>query len=66
MPAQPKSSTAKAPARKRTTTSRRPGSKPRKPAHGEIAQRAYFIHLQEGSSDELANWLRAERELRPA
>lgn len=27
--------------------------------HEEIAERAYFIHLEQGSSDELANWLRA-------
>ena len=33
------------------------------PHHGEIAQRAYFIHLDAGESDQLANWLQAEREL---
>jgi hypothetical protein len=31
-----------------------------------IAERAYFIHLDEGSHDEFANWLRAERELSAA
>ena len=36
------------------------------PGHDEIAERAYFIHLEQGSSDELANWLRAERELKAA
>lgn len=38
----------------------------RVPTHGEIADRAYFIHLAEGRHDELANWLRAERELAAA
>jgi hypothetical protein len=28
-----------------------------------IAERAYFIHLDEGSHDQFANRLRAEREL---
>ncbi len=36
------------------------------PVHDEIARRAYFIHLEEGSGDELENWLRAERELSAA
>jgi hypothetical protein len=36
------------------------------PSHAQIAERAYFIHLQEGGSDELGNWLRAERELTAA
>ena len=65
MPAQPKSSTAKAPAKKRTPTSKS-RAKSRKPPHDAIAERAYFIHLQEGTSDEVANWLRAERELMAA
>jgi Protein of unknown function (DUF2934) len=68
-----------APARKRTrasksTAPRRPrATKPaaptaraalqRLPSHGEISDRAYFIHLEEGGCDELENWLRAEREL---
>jgi len=29
-------------------------------------ERAYFIHLEDGDSDELGNWLRAERELSAA
>lgn len=53
------------PAKKRATTSK-PKSRRRSPAHGAIAKRAYFIHLEEGSQDELANWLRAERELTAA
>jgi hypothetical protein len=36
------------------------------PSHGEIAERAYFIHLEHGVDDRLANWLRAERELTAA
>jgi Protein of unknown function (DUF2934) len=38
----------------------------RTPSHVEIAERAYFIHLQEGERDQVANWLRAERELAAA
>ena len=34
-----------------------------RPSHDEIADRAYYIHLHEGESDPLLNWLRAEREL---
>jgi len=51
------------PAPKRAST-RKPKAKPRRPNPDEIAERAYFIHLQEGDCDELSNWLRAERELR--
>lgn len=65
MPAQPKSSSAKAPAKKRSATSK-PKPRSRKPPHDAIAERAYFIHLEEGSSDEVSNWLRAEQELRAA
>ena len=53
------------PARKRAS-SRRPKNTPPHPDHHEIAERAYFIHLQDGDCDELANWLRAERELTAA
>ena len=35
----------------------------RQPTHAEISERAYFIHLEGGGSDELGNWLRAESEL---
>jgi Protein of unknown function (DUF2934) len=65
MPAQPKPSNAKAPAKKRTPAPK-PRAKSRKPGHAAIAERAYFIHLEEGTSDELTNWLRAERELMAA
>jgi Protein of unknown function (DUF2934) len=53
------------PASKRANL-RKPEAKPSQPGHDEIAERAYFIHLEQGSSDELANWLRAERELEAA
>ena len=42
---------------------RKPKVEPRTPTHEEIAQRAYFIALEESGADELGNWLRAEREL---
>ena len=32
------------------------------PTHDQIAERAYFIHLDEGG-DTFGNWVRAEREL---
>ena len=53
------------PARKRVSP-RKPKTTRRKPDHEQIAERAYFIHLDEGTSDELGNWLRAERELTAA
>ena len=53
------------PVTKRAST-RKPKSTPPRPDHDEIAERAYFIHLEESDCDELANWLRAERELTPA
>ena len=40
-----------------------PTSSGRRPSHDEIADRAYYIHLHEGETDALLNWLRAEREL---
>lgn len=39
-------------------------AKPSQSGHDEIAERACFIHLEQGSFDELATWLRAERELK--
>jgi hypothetical protein len=38
----------------------------RKPSHHEIAERAYFIHLDEAVEDQVSNWLRAEHELKAA
>jgi hypothetical protein len=48
------------PAKKRAIAPRR---RRRNPDHAAIAERAYFIHLENHSSDELENWFRAEREL---
>jgi hypothetical protein len=51
----------------RRTRARKPKTEPRRPTHGEIAERAYFIHLeQQSDTDELGNWLRAEAELSAA
>jgi len=46
--------------------SSRPRTRRRKPSHREIAERAYFIHLEDGECDQVANWLRAERQLAAA
>jgi Protein of unknown function (DUF2934) len=51
---------------KKQASARKPRTKPSQPGHEEIAERAYFIHLEQGSRDELAIWLRAERELKAA
>lgn len=61
------------PVRKRSTDTPKPKSAPRRRTsrakraievdHATIAERAYFIHVEEDSHDELGNWLRAEREL---
>jgi Protein of unknown function (DUF2934) len=57
------------PVRRRTRTAKpkpiRASERPQ-PSHAEICERAYFIHLERGISDELANWLRAEQELAAA
>jgi hypothetical protein len=45
---------------------RPPRARRRTPSHVEIAERAYFIHLEEGERDQVATWLRAERELAAA
>jgi hypothetical protein len=50
------------PATKRASAPR-PKKRRTKPVHGEISERAYYIHLEQGGCDELDNWLRAEREL---
>jgi hypothetical protein len=47
----------------RTSASRELTTRRRKASHEEIAERAYFIHLEEGRGDALVDWLRAEREL---
>jgi DUF1365 family protein len=38
----------------------------RKPSHREIAERAYFIHLEQDERHQVANWLWAGRELAAA
>jgi hypothetical protein len=53
------------PAAKRAIA-RKPRTRRRKPTHREISLRAYFLHLEQPGSDDLGNWLRAERELTPA
>jgi len=53
------------PAAKRARTTK-PRTKRRTPDHSQIAERAYFIHLESGESDDFGNWLRAERELKAA
>lgn len=60
----PVKATAK-PAAKRTRTTKRKTA-PSTPSYSEIAQRAYFIHLEGGADDQFANWLQAERELTAA
>ena len=47
-------------------SSRKPKTRWREPNHSDISKRAYFLHLEEGEHDALANWLRAECELRTA
>jgi hypothetical protein len=52
--------TARKPAARRTTRKKKIEMTPE-----DVANRAYFIHLEEGG-DPQSNWLRAERELVPA
>jgi hypothetical protein len=54
------------PAPSKPTSSRKPSARRCKPDQHEISKRAYFIHVEEGGSDQLGNWLRAERELTTA
>jgi hypothetical protein len=53
------------PAVKRPSTRKQKAKRP-DPTHTAIAERAYYISLAHPESDELGNWLRAERELSPA
>ncbi|HEY1513248.1 MAG TPA: DUF2934 domain-containing protein [Gaiellaceae bacterium] len=52
------------PAAKKVTTTRRTkkATEPIVLTWGHVAERAYYIHLEEGG-DPTENWLRAEREL---
>ncbi len=54
------------PAAKRATARKPSTRRRRKPTHREISLRAYFLHLEQPGSDQIGNWLRAERELTPA
>jgi Protein of unknown function (DUF2934) len=55
--------TEKPAAKKRTATPRpRKAGKPTVLSSEHVAERAYYIHLEEGG-DAVENWLRAEREL---
>jgi hypothetical protein len=58
--------TSKPTVRRTRTRTRKPKAEPRQPTHGEIAERAYYLHLEETGVDELGNWLRAEAELTAA
>jgi hypothetical protein len=51
------------PARKRAPSSQKNAKAKRTVEHEEIAKRAYFIYVDEGRTDQVSNWLRAEREL---
>jgi hypothetical protein len=53
------------PVTRRTRTTKSKAKRP-VPSHAEIAERAYFISLQDGASNEFDNWVRAERELTAA
>lgn len=53
------------PVTRRTRTAKSKAKRP-VPSHAEIAERAYFISLQDGASNEFENWVRAERELTAA
>jgi hypothetical protein len=53
------------PATKRMSL-RKPKPRRRKPTQDEISVRAYFLSLEATESDDLGNWLRAERELKAA
>ena len=50
----------------RRVRSTKPKAKPPEPSHADIAERAYFISLEDGGRDEFENWVRAERELTAA
>jgi hypothetical protein len=54
------------PAAKRAVLRKPRTTRRRKPTHREISLRAYFLHLEQPGTDEVGNWLRAERELTPA
>jgi Protein of unknown function (DUF2934) len=63
-PRAPAATLAKPAARRASVSA--PGTNRRPPSYDEICERAYFISLEQGGGDEVANWLRAERELATA
>ena len=62
----PETAAKPAPKRTATTKSKAKTTRVRTVDRADIATRAYYIHLDEGSSNEMENWLRAERELTAA
>jgi hypothetical protein len=54
------------PATRRLRVTKPKAVAPVEPSHGEIAERAYYIALERGETDQLDNWLAAERELTAA
>ncbi|HEY1524224.1 MAG TPA: hypothetical protein VGF70_14520 [Solirubrobacteraceae bacterium] len=56
------------PARKRAarTKTKAKTTRDRTVDQSDIAERAYYIHLDQRSSNDVENWLRAERELTAA
>jgi hypothetical protein len=62
MPTEKRPSTRKTTKPTATRTTRPTRKKTIVPTPDQIAERAYFIHLDEGG-DAFGNWLRAEREL---
>jgi len=65
-PAKTRTSAVTVAASAKSAASRVRTTRRRKVTHDEIAERAYFIHLTNGVSDEVENWLRAESELMAA
>jgi hypothetical protein len=61
-----KAAKAAKPAASKPAGSRKPKTTRPQPDQDEISTRAYFVHLEEGGCGQLANWLRAERELTAA
>jgi hypothetical protein len=54
------------PARRRTPAKNAPANGGSQPTHAQIAEAAYFRHLNRGGAhgDQFADWVEAERELK--
>jgi len=61
-----KRATAAAAKTKTKANTKRSPTRARAVDRDDVATRAYYIHLEDGSSNDLENWLRAERELTAA